>query len=137
MLKSNNNIIFHIPIYTPCNWRFFQNDYIQLPCRTMQGGVTRAIWDCLLEEFRHVKVTYVLHNFMRMDTRNRRGSAVRYRVPEEKSAALQEVLKMGSKQHSKRQSVCGISSSPTSSKRVLFPGNTMYCIVLCKIKRLF
>jgi hypothetical protein len=42
-----------------------------------------AIWDCLLEEFRLVKGNYVLHNFMRMDTRTRRGSAAHRRVPEE------------------------------------------------------
>lgn len=80
----------------PCNWRFLQNDCLQLPCRALQGWVTRAIWDCLLEEFRCVKATCVLHNFMRMDTRTRRGSAARRRVPEEESAALQDVSRMGS-----------------------------------------
>jgi hypothetical protein len=58
--------------------------------------VTRVIWDCLLEEFRCVKATCVLRNFMRMDTRTRRGSAARRRVPEEESAALQDVSRMGS-----------------------------------------
>ncbi|KAM9492837.1 uncharacterized protein ACWYII_004538 isoform 2-T2 [Salvelinus alpinus] len=33
---------------------------------------------------------------MRMDTRTRRGSAARRRVPEEESAALQDVSRMGS-----------------------------------------
>ncbi|XP_071244688.1 uncharacterized protein [Salvelinus alpinus] len=80
----------------PCNWRFLQNDCLQLPCRALQGWVTRVIWDCLLEEFRCVKATCVLRNFMRMDTRTRRGSAARRRVPEEKSAALQDVSRMGS-----------------------------------------
>ncbi|KAK6316559.1 hypothetical protein J4Q44_G00119590 [Coregonus suidteri] len=32
---------------------------------------------------------------MRMDTRTRRGSAARRRVPEERSAALQDVSRMG------------------------------------------
>ncbi|KAK6303036.1 hypothetical protein J4Q44_G00273910 [Coregonus suidteri] len=41
----------------PCIWRFLQNDCQQLPCRALQGWVTRAIWDCLLGEFRHVKAT--------------------------------------------------------------------------------
>ena len=58
--------------------------------------MTRAIWDCLLEEFSCVKATCVLHNFMRMDTRTRRGSAAPRRVPDEKSAALQDVSRMGS-----------------------------------------
>lgn len=80
----------------PCNWRFLQNDCLQLPCRALQGWVTRVIWDCLLEEFRCVKATCVLRNFMRMDTRTRRGSAARRRVPEEESAALQDVSRMGS-----------------------------------------
>ncbi|KAK6318088.1 hypothetical protein J4Q44_G00113790 [Coregonus suidteri] len=79
----------------PCNWRFLQNDCLQLPCRALQGWVTRAIWDCLLGEFRHVKATCVLHEFMRMDTRTRRGSAARRRLPEERSAALQDVSRMG------------------------------------------
>uniref|UniRef100_A0A4W5LL30 Uncharacterized protein n=1 Tax=Hucho hucho TaxID=62062 RepID=A0A4W5LL30_9TELE len=43
-----------------------------------------------------VKATCVLHNFMRMDTRTKRGSAARRRVPEEKSAALQDISSMGS-----------------------------------------
>ncbi|XP_055770088.1 cilia- and flagella-associated protein 251-like isoform X3 [Salvelinus fontinalis] len=57
----------------PCNWRFLQNICLQLPCRALQGWVTKVIWDCLLEEFRCVKATCVLRNFMRMDTRTRRG----------------------------------------------------------------
>ncbi|KAM9492779.1 uncharacterized protein ACWYII_004489 isoform 3-T3 [Salvelinus alpinus] len=80
----------------PCNWRFLQNDCLQLPCRALQGWVTRVIWDCLLEELRCVKATCVLRNFMRMDTRTRRGSTARRRVPEEESAALQDVSRMGS-----------------------------------------
>ncbi|KAK6324466.1 hypothetical protein J4Q44_G00038080 [Coregonus suidteri] len=38
----------------PCNWRFLQNDCLQLLCRALQGWVTRANWDCLLGEFRPV-----------------------------------------------------------------------------------
>ncbi|KAM9490909.1 uncharacterized protein ACWYII_003338 [Salvelinus alpinus] len=80
----------------PCNWRFLQNDCLQLPCRALQGWVTRVIWDCLLEEFRCVKATCVLRNFMRMDSRTRRGSTARRHVPEEEPAALQDVSRMGS-----------------------------------------
>ncbi|XP_064871877.1 uncharacterized protein LOC135569003 [Oncorhynchus nerka] len=146
-----------------------------------------------------VKATCVLRNFMRMDTRTRRGSAARRRVPEEESAALQEgfccsppcprgevccsvggvlllttvsqrrslllcrrgsaarrrvpeeesaalqegicssspcprggvcrsagCFKDGLQQRSKRGNPCvGDFQSPTSSKRVLFPGNTV------------
>ncbi|XP_055769887.1 uncharacterized protein LOC129845934 isoform X2 [Salvelinus fontinalis] len=93
---SNDQLIIKLQVI-PCNWRFLQNDCLQLPCRTLQGWVTRVIWDCLLEEFRCVKATCVLRNFMRMDTRTRRGSAARRRVPEEESAALQDVSRMGSK----------------------------------------
>ncbi|XP_055767369.1 uncharacterized protein LOC129842756 isoform X1 [Salvelinus fontinalis] len=92
---SNGQLIIKLQVI-PCNWRFLQNDCLQLPCRALQGWVTRVIWDCLLEEFRCVKATCVLRNFMRMDTRTRRGSAARPRVPEEESAALQDVSRMGS-----------------------------------------
>ena len=79
----------------PCYWRFLQTDFLQLPCRALQGWVTRAIWDCLLGEFRCVKATCVLHNFIRMDTRTRRGSAARRRMLEGRSAALQDVSRIG------------------------------------------
>ncbi|XP_055766875.1 uncharacterized protein LOC129842363 isoform X1 [Salvelinus fontinalis] len=92
---SNDQLIIKLQVI-PCNWRFLQNDCLQLPCRALQGWVTRVIWDCLLEEFRCVKATCVLRNFMRMDTRTRRGSAARRRVPEEESAALQDVSRMES-----------------------------------------
>jgi hypothetical protein len=84
--------------------------------------VTRAIWDCLLEEFRCVKATFVLHNFMMMDMRTRRGSAACRRVPEEKSAGC---FKHGAQQCRTGGNPSGSSSPPTSSKRVLFPGNTI------------
>jgi hypothetical protein len=61
---------------------------------------------------------------MRMDTRNRRGSAALRRVPEEESAALQDISRRGPTTQQARQSVCG-RSSPSTSKRVLFPGNTI------------
>ena len=80
----------------PCNWRLLQNDCLQLTCRALQGWVTMAIWDCLLEEFRYLEATSVLHNFMRVDSRTRKGSASRHHVPEEKSAALQDVSRMES-----------------------------------------
>ncbi|XP_055767304.1 uncharacterized protein LOC129842700 [Salvelinus fontinalis] len=92
---SNDQLIIKLQVI-PCNWRFLQNDCLQLPCRALQGWVTRVIWDCLLEEFRCVKATCVLRNVMTMDTRTRRGSAARRRVPEEESAALQDVSRMGS-----------------------------------------
>jgi hypothetical protein len=88
--------------------------------------VTRAIWDCILGEFRCVKANCVLHNFMRMDTRTRRGSAARRRVPEEKSAALLDVARMGSNNAAREAiPVQRRSSSPTSLKRVVFTGNTI------------
>ncbi|XP_071216440.1 uncharacterized protein [Salvelinus alpinus] len=92
---SNDQLIIKLQ-EIPCNWRFLQNDCLQLTCRALQGWVTRVIWDCLLEECRCVKVTCVLRNFMRMDKRTRKGSAARRRVPEEESAALQDVSRMGS-----------------------------------------
>ncbi|XP_071216582.1 chemotaxis regulatory protein ChePep-like isoform X2 [Salvelinus alpinus] len=61
---SNDQLIIKLQVI-PCNWRFLQNDCLQLPCRALQGWVTRVIWDCLLEEFRCVKATCVLRNFMR------------------------------------------------------------------------
>ncbi|XP_055767336.1 uncharacterized protein LOC129842730 isoform X2 [Salvelinus fontinalis] len=92
---SNDQLIIKLQ-EIPCNWRFLQNDCLQLMCRALQGWVTRVIWDCLLEECRCVKATCVLRNFMTMETRTRRGSAARRRVPEEESAALQDVSGMGS-----------------------------------------
>ena len=94
-----------ISLQIPCMWRFLQNNCLQLPCRALQGWVTRAIWDCILGEFRCVKANCVLHNFMRMDTRTRRGSAARRRVPEEKSAALLDVARMGSN-NAAREAIC-------------------------------
>ena len=53
--------------------------------------------------------TRVLHKFMRMDTRTdtrtRRGSAACRRVPGEKSAALQDVSRMGSN-NAAREAIC-------------------------------
>jgi hypothetical protein len=46
-------------------------------------------------------------------------------VPEERSAALQNVSRMGSNNTAREAIVCWRSSPPTSSKRVLFPGNTI------------
>ena len=108
----------------PCNWRFLQNDCLQLMCRALQGWVTRAIWVCLREEFWCVKATCVLHNFMRMDMRTSWGSAARRHVPEERSAALQNVSRRGA--NSTGGNPCaGELPFPTPSKRVLFPGNTI------------
>ncbi|XP_055766989.1 uncharacterized protein LOC129844858 isoform X1 [Salvelinus fontinalis] len=100
---SNDQLIIKFQVI-PCNRRFLQNDCLQLPCSELQGWVTRVIWDCLLEEFRCVKATCVLRNFMRMNTRTRRGSAAHRRVPEEESAALQDVSRMGSN-HAAREAI--------------------------------
>ncbi|KAM9492790.1 uncharacterized protein ACWYII_004501 isoform 2-T2 [Salvelinus alpinus] len=100
---SNDQLIIKLQVI-PCNWRFLQNNCLQLTCRALQGWVTRVTWDCLLEQFRCVKATCVLRNFMRMDTRTRRGSAARRRVPEEESAALQDVSRMGSN-HAAREAI--------------------------------
>jgi hypothetical protein len=51
--------------------------------------VSRAIWDFLLEEYRCVKATCVLHNFMRMDRRGSAGGVLQL-----ESAALQDVSRM-------------------------------------------
>jgi hypothetical protein len=62
---------------------------------------------------------------MRMDTRTSSGSVARRRVPEERSAALQDISKMGGQQRSTGGNPCAGDLHFLLLQRVLDTGNTI------------
>ena len=74
-----------------------------------------------------MKATFVLHNFMRMAHEDQEGDLQLSAACQERGLLLGRMLHgCGPTTQHGRQSVCGRSSPPTSSKRVMFPDNTLF-----------